>query len=116
MPIPNTIKLNFLDLKKLKGPETIHILKPKNINDVNQNYIILLGDNHSVPFQPETQGPDNMDKFLFKLNKLAKNIRIRRASVRSPTDFEYDFLYNVLLDLGRTNLQSTSLFVNCLPS
>ena len=25
-------------------------------------------------------------------------------------------LYNVLLDLGRTYLQSTSLFVDCLPS
>lgn len=67
------MQLNFLD-EKLKGPETIHILKPKNIKDVNQNYIILLGDNHKVPVEPNTQGPD-MDKFLFKLNKLANIIR-----------------------------------------
>ena len=74
MPSQNAIKLNFLEEWKIKGPESIHILKPKNIKDVNQNYIILLGDNHSVPVQPETQGPD-MDKFLFKLNELANIIR-----------------------------------------
>lgn len=73
MPSLNTSELKFLEWK-IKGPETIHILKPKNIKDVNQNYIILLGDNHSVPVQPETQGPD-MDKFLFELNKLANIIR-----------------------------------------
>lgn len=73
MSSQNTIKLNFLDWK-IKGPETIHILKPKNIKDVNQNYIILLGDNHGIPVQPNTQGPD-MDKFLFELNKLANIIR-----------------------------------------
>ena len=69
----NTIKLDFLDIN-IEGPKSIHILKPKNIKDVNQNYIILLGDDHSIPFQPKTQGP-YMDKFLFGLNKLAKYIR-----------------------------------------
>lgn len=76
MSSQNTVGLNLLDanISKIKGPKSIHILKPKKIKDVNQNYIILLGDDHNDPLQPEPQGTD-IDKFLFELNKLAKFIR-----------------------------------------
>ena len=76
MSSQNTIGLNFFNttISKIKGPESIHILKPKSIKNINHNYIILLGDNHGVPFQPDPQGSD-MDFFLFELNKLAKFYR-----------------------------------------